>query len=121
MSLARGFVVLVSFVILTMFLLIVASLFGFTIGKSPERLAQNPIYAVECYDSRDNPIAQITISSTDNGQTARLAHNGQLMILPFVGNTLFFEEIYASGDAKLILELETHVEEVFGNISGTCS
>jgi hypothetical protein len=120
-SVARGFLVLVSFVILTVVVLIIASLFGFTIAKSPERLAKNPIYTVECHDSRDNPIAQITISSTDNGKTARLAHNGQVMILPFVGNTLFFEEIYASGDARLVLELETHVQEVFGSISGICS
>ena len=121
MNFARGVLVVLSCTIIAMLTLIVASLFGFTIGGSPTKLAQNPNYTVQCVDAEDNPIAQIGISSSDNGQSVVLTHDGQQISLPFVGNTLFFEEIYARGDAELILEMETHVKNVFGNISGICS
>ena len=116
----RSLLLAVLLIFVVIFGLIVSALFEVPFGGTPSKLAGNPTFEWTCVNNVDEFVADIKLTSSDYGQSAILERDGVALVLPYLGATLFGEEIYQKGNAKLILEMENHVHNVFGEISGIC-
>jgi len=89
-------------------------------AASPYFLHANLTLEFSCYPDNAETPETLTVSSMDNGRTARLQFNGRTAVLDFQPGT-FGEDRYRRGDVEMTLDPEAHVTGLIGDNAEVCT